>query len=65
MLRPGYLLETARLGMRREAHLIQNELFKGAWADELVCATLEDEWQARPRTGGPRSGDGLSGGRPG
>jgi RimJ/RimL family protein N-acetyltransferase len=40
-----------RLGMRREAHFIQNELFKGAWGDELVYAMLEDEW--------------LSGGRPG
>ena len=54
-----------RLGMRREAHFVQNELFKGAWGDELVYAMLEDEWRARPRARGARAGDGLSGGRPG
>ena len=36
-----------RLGMRREAHLVQNEFFKGEWSDELVYAMLADEWQAR------------------
>lgn len=36
-----------RLGMRREAHFIHNEIFKGAWGDELVYAMLEDEWRAR------------------
>ncbi len=37
-----------RLGMRREAQLVQNEWFKGEWTDELVYALLEDEWvQAR------------------
>ena len=35
-----------RLGMRQEAHLRENELFKGEWADELVYAMLEDEWKA-------------------
>ena len=29
-----------RLGMRREAHLVQNEFFKGEWADELIYAIL-------------------------
>ena len=43
-----------RLGMRREAHFVHNERFKGAWGDELVYAVLEDEWRAR-----------VSGGRPG
>jgi RimJ/RimL family protein N-acetyltransferase len=33
-----------RLGMRQEAHLRQNEIFKGEWGDELVFAVLEDEW---------------------
>ncbi len=33
-----------RLGMRREAHLRQNELFKGEWADEYVYAMLASEW---------------------
>jgi len=36
-----------RLGMRREAHLRENELFKGEWADELQCAMLASEWRAR------------------
>ena len=33
-----------RLGMRREAHLVENEWFKGEWVDELVYAMLQDEW---------------------
>lgn len=33
-----------RLGMRREAHLIGNEWFKGEWGDEIDFAILEDEW---------------------
>ena len=36
-----------RLGMRREAHLIHNELFKGEWSDELVYAILQNEWGNR------------------
>jgi RimJ/RimL family protein N-acetyltransferase len=36
-----------RLGMRREAHFVQNEIVKGEWADEVVFAMLEDEWQSR------------------
>jgi RimJ/RimL family protein N-acetyltransferase len=35
-----------RLGMRREAHLVQNEFIKGEWTDELVYAMLEDEWRS-------------------
>lgn len=38
----------ARLGMRQEAHLVQNEWFKGRWSDELDFAILEDEWRAMP-----------------
>ena len=34
-----------RLGMRREAHLVQNELVKGEWCDELVYAMLCEEWR--------------------
>lgn len=37
----------ARLGMRREAHLISNEWFKGEWSDEIDLALLEDEWAAQ------------------
>ena len=33
-----------RLGMRQEAHLIENEMFKGEWSDELVFAVLAQEW---------------------
>ena len=36
-----------RLGMRREAHLRENEFIKGEWCDELVYAMLATEWQAR------------------
>ncbi|HUA27388.1 MAG TPA: GNAT family protein [Streptosporangiaceae bacterium] len=38
-----------RLGMRREAHLRHPEMVKGAWADELVYAMLEHEWEERCR----------------
>jgi RimJ/RimL family protein N-acetyltransferase len=33
-----------RLGLRREAHLRENEWFKGEWTDELVYAALDREW---------------------
>jgi RimJ/RimL family protein N-acetyltransferase len=36
-----------RLGMRREAHLRENEFVKGEWTDELVYAMLASEWRAR------------------
>ncbi|GII52718.1 acetyltransferase [Planotetraspora thailandica] len=35
-----------RLGMRQEARLIHNELFKGEWSTELDFAMLADEWPA-------------------
>jgi RimJ/RimL family protein N-acetyltransferase len=35
-----------RLGMRQEARLISNELFKGEWSTELVFAMLAEEWLA-------------------
>jgi RimJ/RimL family protein N-acetyltransferase len=35
-----------RLGMRREAHLVENEWLKGEWTDEVVYAMLEREWEA-------------------
>jgi len=38
-----------RLGMRQEAHLVDNVFFKGAWATQLVFAMLEDEWRAARR----------------
>jgi RimJ/RimL family protein N-acetyltransferase len=36
-----------RLGMRREAHLVENEFVKGEWQSELVYALLEREWRAQ------------------
>ena len=33
--------------MRREAHFIHNEVFKGEWGDELVYAILREEWLKR------------------
>jgi RimJ/RimL family protein N-acetyltransferase len=36
-----------RLGMRREGLLVQNELIKGEWTDEMIYAVLASEWVAR------------------
>jgi RimJ/RimL family protein N-acetyltransferase len=36
-----------RLGMRKEAHFMQNQFMKGEWVDELVFAILDQEWRAR------------------
>ena len=36
-----------RLGMRREAHFIENIFFKGAWGSEFQFAVLDREWTAR------------------
>jgi len=36
-----------RLGMRREAHFIENEIFKGAFGDEYVYAMLAREFADR------------------
>jgi RimJ/RimL family protein N-acetyltransferase len=36
-----------RLGMRQEAHLRENEWFKGEWTDEIVFALLAHEWRAQ------------------
>jgi RimJ/RimL family protein N-acetyltransferase len=35
-----------RLGMREEAHLVENEHVKGEWQSELVYAILDREWFA-------------------
>jgi RimJ/RimL family protein N-acetyltransferase len=40
-----------RLGMRREAHHVRAEMFKGEWSDLLVYALLHDEWRAREACG--------------
>ena len=36
-----------RAGMRREAHLVENEWFEGRWSDEVDYALLAREWAAR------------------
>ncbi|MBB3386504.1 MULTISPECIES: GNAT family protein [unclassified Rhizobium] len=36
-----------RLGLRREALLIENDRFNGVWGDECVYAVLGREWAAR------------------
>ena len=34
-----------RLGMRLEAHFVQNERYKGEWSDQRVYALLQEEWR--------------------
>ena len=34
-----------RVGMRREAHFVENEQVKGTWTDELLYAMLAREWR--------------------
>ena len=46
-LNKGSVGVVERLGMRREAHLIENDRFNDAWGDEYVYALLKREWQAR------------------
>lgn len=36
-----------RVGMRREAHFLENVFFKGAWGSEFLFAILDREWTAR------------------
>jgi RimJ/RimL family protein N-acetyltransferase len=38
-----------RVGMRREAHLVENEYIKGEWQSEFVYAILEREWRGSER----------------
>jgi RimJ/RimL family protein N-acetyltransferase len=33
-----------KVGMRREAHLVENEWLKGEWTDEVIYAVLDREW---------------------
>ena len=46
-----------KLGMRREAHLVENEWVKGEWQSELVYALLDREWS----DGSPGEADGHGG----
>jgi RimJ/RimL family protein N-acetyltransferase len=36
----------ARLGVREEAHFVEDLWFKGAWGDTAVYAILDREWAA-------------------
>jgi len=36
-----------RLGTRREAHLRESHIIKGAWRDEVIYAILAKEWKGR------------------
>jgi len=35
-----------KLGMRREAYVVHDEIFKGGWSDQLGYAMLDAEWHA-------------------
>ncbi len=37
-----------KLGMRREAHFVENVFVKGEWQDEMIYAILAREWQVAP-----------------
>lgn len=39
-----------RLGLRKEAHFRELEIFKGEWGDELTFAMLKHEWDQRKLT---------------
>lgn len=36
-----------RLGLRREAHLVENDRFNGVWGDEYIYAVLSREWSRK------------------
>jgi RimJ/RimL family protein N-acetyltransferase len=40
-----------RAGLRREAHLVENEFVKGEWTDEVIYGILRSEWEARQAPG--------------
>ncbi|MGW0804875.1 GNAT family N-acetyltransferase [Nonomuraea sp. NPDC002799] len=46
VLNSGSVHVCERLGMRREAHLIENELDGERWGSEYVYAALSHEWKA-------------------
>jgi RimJ/RimL family protein N-acetyltransferase len=39
-----------RAGMRQEAHFRESLWFKGAWADDVICAMLASEWRSARAT---------------
>jgi RimJ/RimL family protein N-acetyltransferase len=43
-----------RVGMRREAHFLENVFFKGAWGSEYLFGFLHHEWSADTLTAPPQ-----------
>ncbi|WP_418137397.1 GNAT family N-acetyltransferase [Agrobacterium sp. El2ro-1b] len=43
-LNHGSIGVVERLGLRKEAHLIENDRFNGTWGDEFIYAVLKSEW---------------------
>ncbi len=43
-LNAGSVGVVERMGLRREAHLLQNDRFEGVWGDEYIYAMLGSEW---------------------
>jgi RimJ/RimL family protein N-acetyltransferase len=37
-----------RVGMRKEAHLVESLWWKGMWVDDVIFAMLEREWRSPP-----------------
>ena len=48
---PGSWRTLEKLGFRREAHFVENLLFKGAYASEYHYGLLQREWRARKAGG--------------
>jgi [ribosomal protein S5]-alanine N-acetyltransferase len=42
---PGSVRVMEKLGMRREAHLVENWWLKGEWCDSYLYALLDREWK--------------------
>jgi RimJ/RimL family protein N-acetyltransferase len=47
VLNPPSFKLMERVGMRREAHFLENMWFKGQWSDSYVYAILQREWRER------------------
>lgn len=47
-LNHGSIGVVERLGMRKEAHLIENDRFDGVCGDEFIHAVLKREWASTP-----------------
>jgi RimJ/RimL family protein N-acetyltransferase len=42
-----------KIGMRREAHFVENEFIKGEWQSEAVYAILDREWMSEAPSSSP------------